>query len=541
MLLAVQAKPLAGQNAAPRDIMNMSLEELLQVEIDSVFGASGYKQNVTDVPASITIITAREISRYGYRTLADVLRNVPGFYITSDRVSNYIGVRGFGPPGDYNSRILVLVDGHRLSDTVSGGVDLGTDFPIDLDLVDRIEVIRGPNSSVYIASALLGVINVVTKRGRDQKGLSVSGEAASHGTYRSRLTYGRKFDSGLDILLSGSYFHSHGPDSLYFPEFDSPFTNNGIARNANGAGSVQQFGRLSYRGFRLEGAYGSSGQTDPAAAYGTIFDDPEERIRQVSGYLDLSYDHDFGNDWGYTARVYYDDSRYHGTYPMDESAFGGPSHVLNEDRSGGQDAGVSFALSKRLPLDQTLVVGSEYRDNFQQDQSNYDAQPFADYFESRERSNVWGLHIQDEIPLGRKVVLDMGLSYDRYSTFGGSTNPRAALIYQPAEANSIKLLYGQSFRAPTAFELFYAVPGQEANPHLKPERAKTMELVWEQSLRHDFKLVTSGYYYAIRDLIRAGTDPATGAIVYQDSERVDLRGAEITLKRQSRSGLEKPQ
>jgi outer membrane receptor protein involved in Fe transport len=136
-------------------------------------------------------------------------------------------------------------------------------------------------------------------------------------------------------------------------------------------------------------------------------------------------------------------------------------------------------------------------------------------------------------------VLDLGLSYDRYSTFGGTTNPRAALIYQPFENTSIKLLYGQSFRAPTAFELYYAVPGsQEANPNLDPERARTMELVWEQSLTRGFRLVASGYYYPIRDVIRAGTDPVSGAIKYDNTEHVDLRGAEMTLKRQSRHGLE---
>lgn len=121
---------LTAQDApAHPSLMDMSLEDLMNVEIDSVYGASGYKQTVNDAPASITIITAGEIKRYGYRTLADILRNVPGFYVTSDRQMSYIGVRGFGPPGDFNSRVLLLVDGHWLNDNVNGGAVFGTELP----------------------------------------------------------------------------------------------------------------------------------------------------------------------------------------------------------------------------------------------------------------------------------------------------------------------------------------------------------------------------------------------------------------------------
>jgi iron complex outermembrane receptor protein len=525
-----------GERALP-DVMDLGLEDLMKIEIDSVFGASGYKQYVSDAPASITIITGGEIRRYGYRTLADVLRNVPGFYVTSDRVSSYIGVRGFGRPGDYNSRVLLMVDGHRMHDPVSGASAYGMDFPVDVDLIDRVEVIRGPNSSVYIASALLGVINVVTKQAHDEKGLSISGQAGSFGAYGSRLTYGHRFKDGLDLLVSGTYFDSRGPGRLYFKEFDSAATNYGIARNADGSRSFQQFAKLSYRGFTLEGAYSSPQQADPTASYGTIFNDPGERIRLKTGYLDLGYEHNFGGDWGYECRLYYDNFQYHGTYPIDESPWGGPSRVVNEDLSAAQDVGASFALSKKLAGGQTLTFGSEYRYNFQQDQWNYD-QPDVTLFQSRQRSSLWGGHVQDEIPLSQELVLDLGLSYDRYSTFGGTINPRAGLIYQPHEGTSLKLLYGQSFRAPTAFELYYAVPGQQANPYLKPETARTTELVLEQALRSGFHLVASGYYYPVRGLIGAGTDPVSGEIVYQNSERVDLKGVEMALKRQSRSGWE---
>jgi len=143
----------AQDKTGPPDVMDLGLEDLVKVEIDSVFGASGYKQKVTDVPASITIVTAEEIRRYGYRTLADILRSVPGFYVTGDRNYSYLGERGFGRPGDYNSRVLLLVDGHRTNDNLFDQALIGTEFPVDVDLIERVEVIRGPNSS-HITPAL---------------------------------------------------------------------------------------------------------------------------------------------------------------------------------------------------------------------------------------------------------------------------------------------------------------------------------------------------------------------------------------------------
>jgi len=538
-LIALSPAVAFPQNVPPQsDLLNMSLEDLMKVDVDSVYGASGYKQSVNDAPASITIITADEIKRYGYRTIADILRNVPGFYVTSDREFSYVGVRGFGPPGDYNSRVLLLEDGHWLNDNVDGGAVFGTELPFDIDLIERVEVIRGPNSSVYVANALLAIINVVTKRGHDVNGLSVSEEAGSYRTSMSHLMYGRQFTDGLDVLLSGSYYFSHGPERLYFQDFDSPGSNNGIAENADGGRFDHLFAKLSYRGFTLAGSYGASKQTDPTASWGTIFNDPEESFRLSPSFVDLSYEHHFGSDWGYVGRVFYDDDRVYGTLPYDESELGGPPHVLNQLASDGQDVGASFELSKKLPLGQTVILGAEYRDNFQQHQWDYQSQPHVQFLDSQRQSNLWGGHAQDEIPIRSDLTLDLGLSYDHYSTFGGTASPRAGLIYQPHEGTTLKFLYGQSFRAPTAFELYYSDPTSEGNPNLGPETARTTELVLEQSLPKSFQLVASGYFYPIRAVISAAPDPATGLLVYRNSERVDLRGSEITVKRQSRSGLE---
>ncbi len=518
--------------------MDMSLEDLMKVEIDSVYGASGYKQKVSDAPASITVITGEEIKRYGYRTLADVLSDVPGFYVTYDRNYDYLGVRGFGRPGDYNSRILLLVDGHETNDNIYDQAYIGTDFPVDIDLIDRIEVIKGPNSSRYLASALLGVINIVTKTGHDVPGVTLSSELASYGTFKSRITYGHQFSNGIAMLLSATYYDSHGQDKLFFQAFDNPATNYGIAENADGDMSHQAFMRFDYHGLSLEGVYGFREKQIPTASFGTIFNDSEERTTDAAAYLNLKYDHHFGSDWGYFARLDYSNQNYLGLYPYSNPQGGSFPPVLNVDISHGQWLGGEFALSKKLSQNQTLIVGAEFRDNFRQDQSNYDAEPYYQYFNSQQNSTIWGFYVQDAIQIHHALHLDLGLRTDHYSTFGGTTNPRAAVIYQPFEETTLKFLYGQSFRAPNTYELYYAGDGQEPNPTLRPETAKTTELVLEQGIYDGFRLVASGYYYPIRGLISATNDPVSGAIVYENSQCVDLKGLELTLKRQSSSGLE---
>ena len=146
------------------DLADASFEQLANMK---VYTASKHLQSGVDAPSSITVVTADEIQRHGYRTLASVLQSVRGFFITYDRNYSSVGVRGFARPGDYNTRILLLVDGHRLNDNLYDEAMLGTEFPVDINLIQQIEIIRGPASSLYGSNALFAVINVITKRGRE--------------------------------------------------------------------------------------------------------------------------------------------------------------------------------------------------------------------------------------------------------------------------------------------------------------------------------------------------------------------------------------
>ncbi|MDI9432648.1 MAG: YfiR/HmsC family protein [Planctomycetota bacterium] len=219
VLLAVMAVATSPACSEQEDLFAMSLEDLMAVEIDTVVSASKYEQKVSDAPSSVTIITADEIRKYGYRTLAEVLRSAPGFYVNNDRNYEYVGVRGFRRPGDYDTRILLLVDGHRTNENIGNSPLFGVQFVLDVDLIDRVEIIRGPGSSLYGSNALLAVINVITKGGKTLNGLELSGEVAGFDTWKSRITYGNRFDNGLDLLVSATRGDSEGHE-LYFKEFD---------------------------------------------------------------------------------------------------------------------------------------------------------------------------------------------------------------------------------------------------------------------------------------------------------------------------------
>src|SRR5580698_8485696 len=103
--LLSSTRALAQDRPANPSLLDDGLEDLMAIKIDTVYGATGFTQKVTEAPASVTIITSEEIQKFGYKTLADILRNVRGFYVTYDRNYSYLGVRGYGPPGEYNNSI----------------------------------------------------------------------------------------------------------------------------------------------------------------------------------------------------------------------------------------------------------------------------------------------------------------------------------------------------------------------------------------------------------------------------------------------------
>jgi outer membrane cobalamin receptor len=246
-LLAIFAlTATAAAQQGTKDLSEASLEELSNIQ---VYSASKHMQSASDAPSSVTVITADEIQKYGYRTLADILESVRGFYITSDRDYSFVGVRGFGRLGDSNNRILVLVDGHRINDNVFGEPYLGSEFLVDVDLIERVEIIRGPSSSLYGADAFFAVINVITLKPPRLKGVELSFAPASFGTFQGRASYGGQC-KGIDTTLSATFYNSQGP-TLFFPQFDNSATNYGNTQNTDYESFQHALATISFHGFTL--------------------------------------------------------------------------------------------------------------------------------------------------------------------------------------------------------------------------------------------------------------------------------------------------
>ena len=149
------------------DALAMSLEQLADVRILSM---PKFAENTAAIPSAVSILKRDDIRQFGWRTLGDALRTLQGINVTSDHSYDFAGVRGVSPPGDFRPRMQILIDGIAINENIYAGAPVDSSFPLDIGLIERIEVVRGPSASVYGGDAMFGVINIVTRSGNSLNG-----------------------------------------------------------------------------------------------------------------------------------------------------------------------------------------------------------------------------------------------------------------------------------------------------------------------------------------------------------------------------------
>jgi outer membrane receptor for ferrienterochelin and colicins len=520
-------------------LKSLSIDEIMQIKIPTVYGASKHEQKISDAPSSVTIVAHDEIQVYGHRTLADVLRSVRDFYVTDDRNYGHVGVRGLNQPGDFGGRILILVDGLRLNDPIYDSADVLTDFPVDVDMIERVEVIRGPGSALYGNNAFLAVINVITRTGADVNGVEASTELGSLSTYKGRFTYGKVLPNGLSIMLTGTVFERGGNERLYFKEFDQPENNRGIAEGRDGDSFTSLGLTVSFKDFTLQSGYVSRRKDVPTGSFDTVFNDPHFYTLDQHSFSRFSYAHEFDDELNIRASVHWNSYYYKADYPYASGEIGSQQVVINRDQLNTQWWGADFQLSKPVFTTHLITFGMEYQNNAKEKLVNYDLAPRTDYLNLETAASVIGLFAQDEWAITKRLTLNAGVRYDWFETFGSTVNPRGALIWHPFEKTTLKGLYGQAYRAPNMYEFSYgtSAPGYRSNPDLQPEKVKSYELVLEQALTSQLRLNGSVFYNRIDGLISQREDPTTGQFFFENGGLAETKGGSAELEATLAKGI----
>jgi outer membrane receptor for ferrienterochelin and colicins len=524
--LPVAAQPLASVNPGDRPPAqdDLSLQQLLAAEVVST--ASKFPQEVREAPAAITIVTAEEIRRYGHRTLADVLRSVRGLYTTYDRNYSYIGVRGFARPGDYNTRVLLLIDGQRVNDAVYDMAPIGTDFLLDVSLIDRVEVIRGPGSSLYGTSAFFAVINVITRSGGQQRGVRADVVGGTLGAAGATVSYGRQFGGSHEFLLSAAAQRSDGADLLTFPVFAGIGSGAVEARGLDRDSSSGTFGSIAIGRLAVRGAFVSRRKHVPTAAFDTVLGDDRFVTDDHRGYLHATYDGTLGRGWLGTARAAYDHYGYQGVYPYD---YGLPQAVVQWDAAESQSLSGELTARRRVGRAHLVSVGAEVRRQLQNRMWTLDE--MGGQFDVSRPATIVGVYAQDEIRLNSWALVNAGLRLDRYPSFGAHVTPRAGLVLLPRPATAVKLLYGRAFRAPNPYELYYYPPPDGGE--LRPETIRSSELVWEESLSTRVRSSLSLFTYDVSDILQLRTFEPIGfeePYAFANEGHVRARGIESEVE-----------
>jgi outer membrane receptor for ferrienterochelin and colicins len=328
------------------------------------------------------------------------------------------------------------------------------------------------------------------------------------------------------VLISASFVNSKGQDFNY-REFAESSDSAGWTRDGDGEKA---------RKFLIKAVLGevtflanavSREKNVPTAVYGSIFNDNRLRMLDEKIFAELKWDHPLTDDKNLKTRIFYDWYRFQGFYPVDY-----PPVIVNRDGAVGQSIGVEAVYDQKISSHRFLV-GGELIYHIDASQKNYDETTSLSYLDDHRTFTTWSVYGQDEWDITSWLRVTGGLRFDEYSTFGHSLSPRVGLILTPVKTNAIKLLYGQAFRAPNVYELYYATnfgPSlYRANPDLKPEIIDTFEIVVEQELSPVFKVTASGFHYTARDLINQALNP-DGSLQFYNVSKVKSDGLELGLE-----------
>jgi len=516
----------------------------------SVSIATGSQQTLRRAPSVATVITAEDIAAIGATDLDEVLETVPGLHVnrTANHYSPLYVIRGVF--SQMTPQVLVLQNGAPITTLFQGNKgNLWGGYPVEH--IARIEVIRGPGSALYGSDAFSGVINIITKAAADTPGTEIGARVGSFRSGDVWVQHGGQI-GGLDV-------------AAYLRVGDTDGFKSTITRAAAGSSGPVNVGHnsvdgnldLSHDKWRLRLGYKLRDRLETGAGIAQAVD-PVGRGKAERFTGDISWtDPQFAKDWGIgftTSYLYYSQEipSLYQLFPPGSNLgggvaangfLGGPETWERQLRFSGFATYAGFAgHTVRLGLghdDLNLYKTHETRNFTYAASGALIPNPggvVIDYTETNpflrpNRRKVNYVYVQDEWNFAQDWTLTAGLRRDDYSDFGGTTNPRLALVWDATLDLTAKLLYGRAFRAPAFIEAYgISNPINQGNSKLRPETNSTVEAAFSWQVRRDTQVNLSLFRYNMKDIIRAVPNAtANTGSTYVNAGNQNGRGAELEL------------
>jgi outer membrane receptor for ferrienterochelin and colicins len=510
-----------------KDRQLYSLDAHLRPKRLEVAGATQRLIRLEDAPASITIITREELRMFGYRTVAEALRSVRSLQVWTDRLYDSAGIRGFGWPENANARLLVLLNGYPLNDVVRGYGPIGMDLGIDLDQVERIEVVRG-EGMVFGANAFLGLVNVVTRRADEGVHVRFSlGAGTLRGADLQAMGSGRKVPSEL-VVLAGT--ERRAGDPLPTPEGDELLPDMESVQRAFALGRYKDFSLTSgvIRRFKQVPTGFLWTQGEPAGSM------------DLRRFAALQYDHTFAGGSFLLSRV--------GIDSMDYSLHSLPdpsSELVREETGHGVGLSGEFRFEWARSATSRVTLGTAFRQAVHlSGQLSTEDMTEELYDGTRTELTLYGSYEWAARPwllihFGSRINPIRVTNPDSQDAFSLAVTlaPVLAVVSKPYEGGSLKFTSGLTGRAPSERELRYdfAAFRRPAELSLKPESNFSMALEHTHTVSEEMSLIAATFLNAYGGIIRT----AAGSVVpyqYSSSGPHVLGGAELEVRYAPGSG-----
>lgn len=516
-------------------------------ELSQVYGykrtvsiATGNQQTLRRAPAVASVITAEDIAAMGATDLDQILESVPGVHInrSANSYSPLFVVRGV--VSQFTPQVLVLQNGIPMTTLFQGNKgNLWGGYPVEH--IARIEVIRGPGSALYGSDAYSGVINIITKNATDAPGTEIGARAGSFAKRDGWIQHGGKLGP-VEVSAYLSAGHTDGFKSII--DADAQTRNDKLfgthASLAPGPVNVAYDAvdanlDLSVEKWRLRAGYKLRDKMGTGAGITSALD-PVGQQKSERITSDLSWiDPQFGKNL--TAGAMLSSLQYTQLTPIDYQLFPPglrfPTGPFPNGLIGGPDTWErqirlsAFASYNGFHGHQIRAgIGHDDLDLYRTHETrnfNYTAggtpiplPAVVDFSSSnpflfpQHRKIDYG-YLQDEWGFAPDWAVTAGVRHDRYSDFGGTTNPRVAIVWDAAFDLTAKILFGRAFRAPAFIESYGITnPVALGNPKLKPETNNTLEAAFAWQVRANTQINLSLYRYTMKNIIRTVPNAVAG-------------------------------